>query len=104
MGCMREKSEGATKCLKCGYVEGAPHLPAYLAPRTMLQERYLVGKLLSYNGSGATYIGYDCIMNCKVKIREYMPENLATREKGNPEVKAQAGIIMVRNILSFRNW
>ncbi len=91
MGCMREKSEGAVKCLKCGYVEGAPYLPSYLAPKTILAERYLVGKVLSYNGSGATYIAFDTIMNCKVKIREYMPENLATREKGNPVLKANAG-------------
>ena len=91
MGCMREKNEGVAKCLKCGYVDGSPFLPAYLAPKTMLAERYLVGKVISYNGSGATYIGYDTIMNCKVKIREYMPENLASREKGNPEVKVNAG-------------
>jgi len=91
MGCMREKNEGVIKCLKCGYVDGSPFLPSYLPPRTVLQERYLVGKVLSYNGSGATYIGFDMIMNCKVKIREYMPENLASREKGNSEVKVSAG-------------
>ena len=91
MGCMREKAEGVSKCLKCGYVEGSPYLPSYLAPRSVLAERYLVGKVVGYNGSGATYIGYDMIMNCKVKIREYMPENLASREKGNPEVKVNAG-------------
>ena len=71
MGCMREKNEGVAKCLKCGYVDNSPYLPSYLAPGTMLQERYLIGKVISYNGSGATYIGYDCIMNCKVKVREY---------------------------------
>ncbi|MEE1279888.1 MAG: PASTA domain-containing protein [Oscillospiraceae bacterium] len=91
MGCMREKNEGVAKCLKCGYVDGAPYLPSYLAPKTELAERYIVGKVLSYNGSGATYIGYDTIMNCKVRIREYMPENLASREKGNPEVKVNSG-------------
>lgn len=91
MGCMREKNEGVNKCLKCGYVDGSPYLPSYLAPRTVLAERYLIGKVISYNGSGATYIAYDCIMNCKVKVREYMPENLASREKGNPEVKVNTG-------------
>ena len=91
MGCMREKNEGVAKCLKCGYVEGSPYLPSYLAPKTILQDRYVVGKVISYNGSGATYIGFDTIMNCKVKIREYMPENLASREKGNPEIKVSTG-------------
>jgi len=46
MGCMREKNEGVIKCLKCGYVDGSPFLPSYLPPRTVLQERYLVGKFL----------------------------------------------------------
>ena len=91
MGCMREKGEGIKKCLRCGYVEGSPYLPSYLAPKTMLQERYLVGKVLSYNGMGATYIALDTIENVRVKIREYLPENLATRDKGNPEVKINAG-------------
>ncbi|MBQ8337681.1 MAG: protein kinase, partial [Oscillospiraceae bacterium] len=91
MGCMREKAEGVAKCIKCGYVDGSPYLPSYLAPKTILAERYLVGKVLSYNGSGATYIAFDTIMNCKVKIREYMPENLATREKGSLAVKVNAG-------------
>lgn len=91
MGCMREKAEGVAKCLRCGYVEGSPYLPSYLAPKTVLADRYLVGKILSYNGSGATYIAFDIITGTKVKIREYMPENLASREKGNPQVKANAG-------------
>ena len=91
MGCMREKSEGMAKCLKCGYVEGSPYLPSYLAPKTILEDRYLIGKVLSYNGSGATYIRYDLIMNCKVRVREYMPENLATREKGDNTVRVKTG-------------
>lgn len=91
MGCMREKGEGIKKCLRCGYVEGSPFLPSYLAPKTVLSERYLVGKVLSYNGMGATYIAFDMIENIRVKIREYMPENLASRDKGNPEVKINPG-------------
>jgi len=91
MGCMREKGEGIKKCLRCGYVEGSPFLPSYLAPKTLLSERYLVGKVLSYNGMGATYIAFDMIENLRVKIREYMPENLASRDKGNPEVKVNPG-------------
>ena len=33
---------------------------------------------------GATYIGYDTVITCKVVIREYMPENLCSRVKGKP--------------------
>ena len=55
MGCMREKGT-AKECPFCGYFENAPHLPSYLAPRTVLQKRYLVGKVLDSNGEGVTYI------------------------------------------------
>ena len=55
---MNEK-ESDGPCEKCGYSNDAPYLPSYLAPGTILNDRYIVGKLLSYNGEGATYIGFD---------------------------------------------
>ena len=58
LGCMKEIGSNSV-CPFCGYIEGSPHLPAYLEPGTILQERYVVGKLLSYNGEGATYIAFD---------------------------------------------
>lgn len=80
LGCM-ENSEGREVCPKCGYKANSPHLPSYLAPGTMLNERYLVGKVMSYNGEGATYIAYDNVIGCRVTIREYMPDTLCTRAK-----------------------
>lgn len=73
-------------CPECGYNENAPYLPSYFAPGTVLNERYIVGKLKSYNGEGAAYIGYDSIMQEKVLIKEYMPDALCSREKGKCEV------------------
>lgn len=83
LGCM-EKKGTALICPHCGYEEGTSYLPSYIKPGTMLNNRYLVGKLLISNGEGATYIGYDTVITCKVVIREYMPENLCTRVKGKP--------------------
>ena len=62
---------------------GAPHLPSYLAPGTMLNDRYMVGKLLSYNGESASYIAFDTITESKVMIREYMPDSMCRREKNS---------------------
>lgn len=61
---MNEK-ESDGPCEKCGYSNDAPYLPSYLAPGTILNDRYIVGKLLSYNGEGATYIGFDKVDGCK---------------------------------------
>lgn len=77
-GCMEHKN-GTGICPHCGYEEGAAYLAAYLKPGTMLRERYLIGKALSQNGEGITYIAYDCNIGCKVLIREYMPEQLCAR-------------------------
>lgn len=82
MGCMSPK-EGAV-CPYCGYAEGTPSLPSYLRPETTLSgERYLVGRLLHYNGEGATYIGFDIVTSRRVLIKEYMPDALCRRVKNS---------------------
>lgn len=85
MGCMEYKGTSRV-CPKCGYVENTPYLPAYIAPGTILHERYLVGQLLSSNGQGATYIAYDTAVSCKVLLNEYMPDGLCVRVKGKPTI------------------
>lgn len=90
MGCMNEKDYDGP-CRYCGYSDDDPSMPTYLTPKTFLNsERYIVGRLLSYNGEGATYIGYDNVAGCKVTIKEYMPDTLCTRRKGETEVSVNA--------------
>lgn len=81
-GCMNPKSDGNI-CEICGYDENSPVLPSYLVPGVMLRDRYIVGKLLSYNGESANYIGFDTITQSKIVIKEYMPDTLCRREQGN---------------------
>ena len=45
----------------------------------MLQDRYVVGKILRQNGEGFEYLGYDTVMASTVTVREYLPPNLASR-------------------------
>ena len=52
----------------------------YLPIRTVLGNRYLVGKLLEYNGDGATYMGLDLSTREPVNIREFFPEGIALRD------------------------
>jgi serine/threonine-protein kinase len=46
-----------------------------------LSNRYIVGKLISYNGEGALYLGYDKKENRRVTIKEFMPDTLCSRNK-----------------------
>ncbi len=89
MGCMNEKGyEGP--CKICGASESDPCFPSYLQPRTFLNERYIVGKLLSYNGEGAVYIGFDTVTKSKVTVKEFMPDTLCTRKKGETDISVNA--------------
>lgn len=89
MGCMSEKGyEGP--CKVCGASESDPCFPSYLLPRTYLNERYIVGKLQSYNGEAALYIGYDTVTSSKVTIKEFMPDTLCSRKKGETEITVNA--------------
>ncbi len=85
MGCMNKLNEDGS-CDYCSYSSDSPYIKIYLPPKTTLDDRYLVGKVLSYNGEGASYIGYDMMNDEKVVIHEYMPESLCTRNSGSNKV------------------
>lgn len=78
-GCF-EPINDETKCPHCGHMQKSPYSPSFLAPGTMLKEKYLVGKNISHNGEGVTYLAFDTAISCKVILREYMPDALCTRD------------------------
>lgn len=86
-GCMNPIDENTEVCPNCGYRVDAPHLPSYLKPGITLNDRYILGKLMSYNGESAVYIAFDTITETKVTIKEYMPDSLCSRERGSSVVK-----------------
>lgn len=85
MGCMKDIG-GAEPCPHCGYRDDHLQLAPYLPPKTWLQDRYLVGKMVSHDGEGATYIGWDNVLQAPVLIREFLPSGMVTRETGVDEV------------------
>lgn len=92
MGCMNDKTYDGP-CRLCGYSDSAPCIPTYLSPKTFLCERYIVGKLLNYNGEGAVYMGYDTAAGVKVTIKEFMPDTLCTRKKGETDIMVNPGMM-----------
>ena len=68
------------QCPYCGFHADSKQIEPYLPIRTVLGNRYLVGKLLEYNGDGATYMGLDLSTRESVNIREFFPENIAQRD------------------------
>ena len=92
MGCMNDKTYDGP-CKLCGYSDDTPCIPAYLPPKTFLAERYIIGKLLSYNGEGAVYIGFDTATGTKVTVKEFMPDTLCSRRKGETEITVNPGMM-----------
>lgn len=78
MGCMSPLSDDG-KCEVCGYEGDASSDANYLPAKTLLAERYVVGKLLGSDPEGAWYAGYDLTGDIRVWVREYMPPAIAER-------------------------
>lgn len=79
------------KC-RCGYEEDALTDPACLPVRTVLKEKYLVGRMLEMNSEGIVYIGFDTEKEEKVFLYEYMPQEIAHRNELTLEVLPKAGL------------
>ncbi len=79
MGCMNELEDGTAKCGRCGYPTAGVNPVEYLAVRTVLNGRYLVGRVLEIGGDSAVYIGLDQNDNSRVTIREFFPPELSRR-------------------------
>ncbi len=81
MGCMND-NDGERVCSICGYDSSLQNHSQALPTRFVIDNRYVVGKTLSVNGEGITYIGWDNATDSIVKIREYFPVAVAVR---NPD-------------------
>lgn len=77
-GCFQEKELGGY-CPHCGFGENEEQPYLALPLGTLLNVRYMLGKVLGVGGFGITYLGYDLTLDIKVAIKEYMPSSIATR-------------------------
>ncbi len=85
MSCMNELY-GEKQCPKCGYYVDSPQISPYLPLKTALGNKYIVGKVLSSNCEGVTYMAYDTERKSPVTIREYLPEKFVDRNINSTEV------------------
>jgi len=77
--CFADK-QTAEQCPSCGYEETlSQQNPLYIKPRTLLNQRYLIGNVIGHGGFGITYLGWDSTLERKVAIKEFLPTTLATR-------------------------
>ena len=80
-GCFREKPDDSAVCPYCGYGPHVEHPANTLPPGTILNGRYLVGKVLGVGGFGATYLAFDMKLEEKCACKEYLPSGMAVRTR-----------------------
>lgn len=81
MGCMTSIENKKAYCPYCGFkADAAEQSPHHLPPETILNGKYLIGRVLGEGGFGITYLGWDLNLDMKVAIKEYYPAGFVTRE------------------------
>lgn len=87
MNCMHEISNPTEACPHCGFYNNTTEQEApYLPIKSIVSDRYLIGKLTECNGEGATYMGYDIENKTPVTIREFLPDTIATRNTDEQQI------------------
>ena len=66
-------------CPQCGNSQNIDIPGHLLRPGTLLNNRYVVGKMLGEGGFGITYIGRDTNLDRLVAIKEYYPTGIVNR-------------------------
>lgn len=85
MNCMNE-IYGEKQCSHCGYYVDSPQISPYLPLKTALGGKYIIGRVISSNSEGATYMAYDMERKTPVTVREFLPERLIERKVGETQV------------------
>jgi serine/threonine protein kinase/formylglycine-generating enzyme required for sulfatase activity len=82
--CFNDKG-AASLCPICGFDENKTSLLP-LPYRTLLDGKYLTGRILGFGRFGITYLGWDTRLEMHVAIKEYLPRELAGRKPNVAEV------------------
>lgn len=79
--CMRQLTdENQNTCPHCGEPLGlSAAAPNVLPPGTVLQGKFIIGKVLGSGGFGNTYIGWNNVLSCRVAIKEFFPRHMSVR-------------------------
>lgn len=79
LGCMQDKADQPI-CPHCGFDEATEINPApCLALGMVLNDQYILGRMLGHGGFGITYLAWDTRLETAVAIKEYWPREYGQR-------------------------
>lgn len=85
MNCFEELTEGSV-CTNCDYDNDTQVDMMYLQPKTVLNDRYVIGAVVCHDSDAVVYMAYDMQLESKITVREFLPKGIANRLEGNREV------------------
>ena len=89
---MEQYDDELTICPHCGFREGTePENAMHMETGSILKDRYIIGRVIGFGGFGVTYIAWDCLLETKVAIKEYLPSEFSTRVLGHTQVTVFSG-------------
>ena len=75
---------GERVCPICGFDNSTANPKECLPLKSVVANRYIVGRMLEADGEGITYIGWDNSKMSKIKIKEYFPKESSKLSSGRP--------------------
>ena len=88
MNCFKSSNISHGTCPYCGKNLVNPQEEPFLPQKTLLADRYYVGKAIKMDGEGLEYAGYDKIENSRVYIREFFPSRICQRDENFKKILA----------------
>ncbi len=85
MNCFSELTDGSV-CKECGFDNDSEQDIIYLPRHSVLNDRYIIGNLVSHESDAAVYMAYDSQLGEVVNVREFLPKGIAGRLEGNLDV------------------
>ena len=82
ISCFEEKGN-ENSCPHCGYVESGGRKQTFLPAHCVLQERYLIGEVLSTDKNAVCYKALDMQQNRIVEVQEHFPRARCYRVGGD---------------------
>ena len=92
--CMHTLDSPGAVCPHCGYdnTKAPAAQPDYILPcGTVLNGRYVLGRMLGQGGFGISYIAYNLALDMTVCIKEYFPAGAAMRSAANSRLVLWSG-------------
>lgn len=97
--------EKQNTCPHCGEPLGfSAAAPNVLPPGTVLQGRFIIGKVLGSGGFGNTYIGWNNVLSCRVAIKEFFPRHMSVRNGDRRTISVSGATMQERYNQSLQSF